>query len=76
LLTLAAVPVGFLAGRLLCAFVARSIESDLFRIPFILEAGTYAQAAAVVIISAALSGLIVRHRLDHLDLIEVLKTRE
>jgi len=33
-------------------------------------------AAAVVLVSAAVSGLIVRHRLDHLDLVEVLKTRE
>lgn len=75
-LTLAAVPVGFLAGRLLCFFVAYSLQSDLFRIPFVIETGTYAQAAAVVIISASVSSLIVRRRLDHLDLVEVLKTRE
>jgi ABC-type antimicrobial peptide transport system permease subunit len=30
----------------------------------------------VVLISALLSGLIVRQRIDRLDLIEVLKTRE
>jgi hypothetical protein len=29
-----------------------------------------------VVLSAFLSGLIVRHRLDHLDLIAVLKTKE
>ncbi len=33
-------------------------------------------AAAVVLASASVSGLIVRHKLDHLDLVEVLKTRE
>lgn len=75
-LTLAAVPVGFALGRALCAFVAYSLQSDLFRIPFVMETSTYAQAAAVVIVSASVSGLIVRHRLDHLDLVEVLKTRE
>lgn len=75
-LTLAAVPVGFLAGRWLSALVAYSVQSDLFRIPLVIAMSTYAQAAAVVIVSAALSGLIVRHRLDHLDLIAVLKTRE
>ncbi len=75
-LTLAAVPVGILLGRWLCAFVAYSLQSDLFRIPFFIETSTYAQAAAVVIVSASVSGLIVRHRLDHLDLVEVLKTRE
>ena len=41
-----------------------------------MDTSTYAQAAAVVIVSASVSGLIVRHRLDHLDLVEVLKTRE
>jgi putative ABC transport system permease protein len=75
-LTLAAVPVGFVLGRALCAFVAHSLQSDLWRIPFIMETSTYAQAAAVVIVSASVSGLIVRSQLDHLDLVEVLKTRE
>jgi putative ABC transport system permease protein len=76
LLTLAAVPLGFFLGRLLCAYVARALESDLFRIPVVIEPGTYSLAAATVLVSAAFSGLIVRHRLDHLDLVAVLKTRE
>jgi putative ABC transport system permease protein len=76
LLTLAAIPLGFLFGRWLCAYVAKALESDLFRIPLITEPSTYSLAATVVLVSAAVSGLIVRHRLDHLDLVEVLKTRE
>ncbi len=76
LLTLLAVPLGFLFGHWLCAYVATALESDLFRIPLVVEANTYSLAATVVLASAALSGLIVRHRLDHLDLVEVLKTRE
>ncbi len=75
-LTLAAVPVGLLLGRLLCAYVAYSMQTDIFRIPLVIEPATYAQSAAVVMVSAAVSGMIVRHRLDHLDLVEVLKTRE
>jgi putative ABC transport system permease protein len=76
ILTLMAVPLGFLFGRWLCAYVAKALESDLFRIPLVTEASTYSLAAAVVLVSAAFSGLIVRHRLDHLDLVAVLKTRE
>lgn len=76
LLTIAAIPLGFLIGRELCALIARALESDLFRVPLVLEPGTYSLAAAVVLVSAAVSGLIVRHKLDHLDLIEVLKSRE
>jgi putative ABC transport system permease protein len=76
LLTLAALPVGFLLGRGLCAYITKAVESDLFRVPVVLEPATYALGAAVVLISATVSGLVVRHRLDHLDLVGVLKTRE
>ncbi len=44
--------------------------------PLVIEPRTYSLAAAVVLASASVSGLIVRHKLDHLDLVEVLKTRE
>jgi putative ABC transport system permease protein len=76
LLTLAAIPLGFLVGRALSAYFIATIHQELFRIPLILEADTYALAAAVVLASALVSGLIVRRRLDRLDLIAVLKTKE
>ncbi|MEW6602309.1 MAG: FtsX-like permease family protein [Nitrospirota bacterium] len=76
LLTLAAVPLGFLVGRGMCAYIAESLKTDLFRIPLVLEADTYAFAATVVLISACISGILVRHRLDRLDLIAVLKSKE
>ncbi len=75
-LTLLAVPLGFVLGRGLCEYITTAVESDLFRVPVVLEHETYALGAAVVLISASLSGMIVRHRLDHLDLVAVLKTRE
>jgi putative ABC transport system permease protein len=76
LITLIAVPVGFWVGYWLCAYIASALASDLFRVPLVIEMKTYAQAAAVVLFSAVFSGLIVRRKLDHLDLVEVLKTRE
>jgi putative ABC transport system permease protein len=76
LITLVAIPLGFIIGYWLCAYIANSLASDLFRVPMIIEMSTYAQAAAVVLASAVISGLIVRRKLDHLDLVEVLKTRE
>jgi putative ABC transport system permease protein len=76
LLTLIAIPLGFLIGRELCGFIARALESDLYRVPLVLEPGTFSLAAAVVLASAAISGLIVRRKLDHLDLVKVLKSRE
>ncbi len=76
LLTLAAIPLGLLIGRGLCGLIADMIQSDLYRVPLILEPATYAFAASVVLIAAAASALLVRRRLDHLDLIAVLKTKE
>ncbi|HEY9197785.1 MAG TPA: ABC transporter permease [Gammaproteobacteria bacterium] len=76
LLTLAAIPLGFLIGRGLAAHFIATIHQELFRVPLILEAHTFALAAAVVLSSSLVSGLIVRRRLDRLDLIAVLKTKE
>jgi putative ABC transport system permease protein len=76
IIALAAIPLGFLIGNALCAYIAAMLQSDLFRVPLIIELKTFSLAAAVVLASASISGLIVRHKLDHLDLVEVLKTRE
>jgi putative ABC transport system permease protein len=76
LITLIAIPLGFLIGRGMSTYLAKAIESDLFRVPVIVEPSTYSLAAATVVASACISGLIVRHRLDHLDLVGVLKTKE
>lgn len=69
-------PVGWLLGALLSWWLSQGMASDLFRVPFIINPRTFAQASLVVIGAAALSGLIVRRRIDRLDLVEVLKTRE
>ncbi len=76
LLTLLALPLGWLIGFELAAAMAVGFETELFRIPLIVERGTYAMASLVVLAAAAGSALIVRRRVGRLDLIEVLKTRE
>ncbi|MBI5238749.1 MAG: ABC transporter permease [Deltaproteobacteria bacterium] len=75
-LTLAAIPVGFLIGQGLCAYLVSKLQTDLYRIPLVLNPDTYAFAAAVVLGSAVISGLIVRREIDRLDLVAVLKTKE
>ncbi|MFH1754261.1 MAG: FtsX-like permease family protein, partial [Candidatus Latescibacterota bacterium] len=76
IVTLIAIPLGFFIGYWLCAYIAQALASDLFRVPLVIEPKTYSLAAAVVLASACVSGLIVRHKLDHLNLVEVLKTKE
>jgi len=76
LLTLLALGPGFLIGRVLCAWLVASLPHELFRIPLVLEPATYSLAATVVLAAALLSSLLVRRRVDQLDLVAVLKTRE
>jgi putative ABC transport system permease protein len=74
--TLAALPLGFLFGLELCRYLSNSFRSDLYRVPLVVEAGTYAFAATVIIGSALISGILLWRKLQQLDLIGVLKTRE
>jgi putative ABC transport system permease protein len=75
-LTLAAIPLGLLIGRLLAVFVIASVDTELFRLPLVIDPATYGTAVLVVVLAALASGLIVRRKLDHLDLVSVLKTRD
>nr|WP_299868328.1 FtsX-like permease family protein [uncultured Hoeflea sp.] len=75
-MVLLAQPLGWLIGRGFSELVAQGFESDLFRIPLIINPPTYAIASLVVLGAALVSALIVRRRIDRLDLIRVLKTRD
>jgi putative ABC transport system permease protein len=76
LLTLLAIPIGFLLGRGLSAYLAASFTSDLYRIPLVVLPSTYALAASIVVASFAVSAILMWRKIARLDLIEVLKTRE
>jgi putative ABC transport system permease protein len=67
---------GFAIGYGLSWSMAVGFETELFRIPLAIERGTYGFSAVVVLSAALLTGLVVRRRIDHLDLVAVLKTRE
>jgi putative ABC transport system permease protein len=75
-LVLAGIPLGFLVGQGLCGFLVSKFESDLYRIPLVVEPFSLALAATAALVSAALSFALVWHRLGRLDLVAVLKTRE
>jgi putative ABC transport system permease protein len=75
-ITLLALPLGYLFGRELCRYLSSAFRSDLYRVPLVLEADTVAFAASVVLASAVISALLLWRKLNRLDLIGVLKTRE
>ena len=76
LLTLFALPLGYGLGWLMLLGLVKGFESDLFRFPLVMSLKTIAFATLVTLGAALLSALLVRRRIFHLDLIEVLKTRE
>jgi putative ABC transport system permease protein len=76
LLTLAAIPLGFLVGAGLVGILVLAFDSELYRLPMLLTPLNYTVGATVVIVSALLSGLLLWFRLGRLDLVAVLKTRE
>jgi putative ABC transport system permease protein len=72
-----AIPLGLLLGTLGAkALIASWADPELFRMPFMISNQTYAFAITVVLASGIASALLVRRKLDRLDLIGVLKTRE
>lgn len=71
-----ALPVGLIIGQALAALLVWATSGELYRFPLVITTRTRIFAVTVVLISAAISGLIVRRRVDHLDLVAVLKVRE
>ncbi|GAB4221993.1 MAG: ABC transporter permease [Acidobacteriota bacterium] len=76
IVTLLAIPFGLAGGWLMAWIVVRAYDTELFRMPLVILPRTYATAVIAVLVAAVLSGAAVRRKLQRLDLIAVLKTRE
>lgn len=76
LLAVLAQPVGWAVGAAIAAAMVQGFSSDLYTIPLVLKPATFAVASLVVLGATAAALLVVRRRLDRLDLIAVMKTRE
>jgi len=72
----AALPIGFVIGHYLYAIIVQAAESELYRVPMIPSAAGMALATLVLLGVAGLSAWVVRRRLDRLDMVEALKSRE
>ncbi|MDW4548368.1 FtsX-like permease family protein [Defluviimonas sp. D31] len=75
-LALLAQPFGWLAGMGIAWAFTQGVTSDLYEIPFVIVPSTFARASLIVLVTALISALIVRRRIDRLDLVAVMKTRE
>jgi putative ABC transport system permease protein len=71
-----AIPLGIFFGYGLALTIVNMIQSDEFYFPLVIEPRTYFYAALSVVVAGIASALVVRRRIDNLDLVAVLKTRE
>lgn len=76
LLTVLAIPIGWLAGYWLAVGLVGAMSTDMFQIPFYITRRTFALAALAVFAAALGSVLMVRRRLDRVDLATALKARD
>ena len=75
-LTLCALPLGALIGYGLGWLIMSGFNNEVYRLSFVASRSTLAWSFLIVLGAALLSALAVRRRLDRLDLVAVLKTRE
>ena len=75
-LTLLALPVGAIIGISLGELIMLGFNNEVYRLSFSVLPATVAWSFLTVIAAAFISGMLVRRRLDRLDLVAVLKTRE
>ena len=71
-----ALPLGMLLGWGLTHAIVQAMRSDQFLFPVVIQPRTYAWAAVAVVAAGIASALVVRRRIDNLDMVAALKTRE
>ena len=71
-----ALPLGMALGWGLVHAIAGALANDQFLFPVVIRPRTYAWAAIAVVAAGAASAWVVRRRIDRLDLVAALKTRE
>lgn len=76
LLTALAIPLSWVLGYVFTWVLISGFDTELYRVPFIIDRNTYVFSSLIMCAAAAVSALIVGIRVSRLDLIKVLKTRE
>ena len=71
-----AIPLGMVVGYYMVVSMMSTVDPETYRLPIIISSRTYIYSSTVAIAAAVVSALLVRRKLNRLDLIGVLKTRE
>lgn len=75
-ITLLGLPLGLVMGYWFAWILTLFLDQEVFRFPFVIARSTYGLAAGTVLAASIISAMIVRRKLDELDLIAVLKSKE
>jgi putative ABC transport system permease protein len=75
-IVLLGIPIGFGLGYLVNKLITGSYNTEIFRMPFEFTIQSLGYSAIVVLLSAVISNIFIIRRVYHIDIIEVLKTRE
>jgi putative ABC transport system permease protein len=70
------IPLGFVLSRLIVDLISRFHSNETFQVPPVIGPATFGVAALVVLVAALGSGYLIRGRINRLDLVSVLKTRD
>jgi putative ABC transport system permease protein len=76
ILTLIAQPPGWVMGYGLAWIMKTNLAGELMRVRLVVEHSTYVTGTAVVVLAAVASAAVIRNRIDKMDLVAVLKTRD
>ena len=76
ILVLISIPIGIALGIALARYVTEQFSADLYSIPMGFNPQTPAEGVLAVVIAAAATALLIRSKVDRLDLVRALKTRE
>jgi putative ABC transport system permease protein len=76
ILTLVAQPPGWVMGYGLGLIMKNNLAGEIMRVRGVIEHSTYVTASAIVILAAVATAFVIRKRINQLDLVTVLKTRD
>jgi putative ABC transport system permease protein len=76
LLIAVALPLGMVLGWAMVHGLVGALKSDQFFFPVVIRPRTFALAGLAVVAAGLASALVVRRRIDRLDMVAALKTRE
>lgn len=76
ILLLLSLPLGLVGGVEFWRYLAGRFNSDLFTIPVVIDPRVLGQGVIVMAAAGAATAMLIRRRVDRLDLVRALKTRE